>query len=366
MSSTIVAIGDSHLGFRHRLSVERLRDFDRAFLDAIKKAKKLEPVLWLFAGDLAHHSRPNPVSMRLLVKTLREIADKAPVVVAIGNHEIEGHLGTTYSPLYADIHENIHVLSTENPIKIVELGGEKVNVLGFQFIRNKKLAEESLRDLSKNVEKKEGSLNILFLHQAIERYLEPHEIGLPVLREAAQKFDLILSGHVHKHQRIKEVFDVTPAYYIGSTERVSFNEADHQNGFMVFEDFDFSNPRFIGVDSRPMKSVTLDAEKMTPEILNKKIAEIIEENKDVKLLQINIDALIDGNFLDVRRDWEGQYKDFTVLDVNVNPKLSEKTVQLEKPELNEDLITEYFEKMGLKEQKELLETTLELYRKYGG
>ncbi len=365
MGSAIAAISDCHLGYRHRFSVERLRDYDAAFREAVEKAKSYEPGLWLFGGDLLHHSKPNPVSMRLVVQTLRELAQSAPVVVAIGNHEIEGHLGTTYATLYGDIHERIHVLSTEQPIKVVDVAGKRVNVLGFQFIRNRTVAEESLRDLSKGVERRQGAVNILFLHQAIERYLEPHEIGLPALREVAPRYDLVVSGHVHKHQEIREISDVTPAYYIGATERVSFNEAANPTGFMVFRDFDFRRPEYVPVSSAPMRAIKDDLGKKSPDEINAFIARSIEENKSAKLLQVNLTASVDGEFLDVRRDWKSAYPDFTVLDVNVTPAFAEKHVELEKPELNEDLIREYFEKTGRQGEEELLAATLDLYERYG-
>lgn len=331
-----------------------------AFNDAVAKALKCDPDVILFAGDLMHHPRPDPVTLRKLIRTIVQLAEKTQVVMCIGNHEIEGHLSTTYTPIYSDLHKNIHVLSSENPRVKINLIGREVNLYGFEYTRNRNTVEKKLIELSKNIK---SGYNILCMHQAVERYLNPYEISLKTLREVAGKYNLILFGHVHKHQPIKELSDITPAYYIGSTERISFNEAENQTGMMLFRNIDPTKPEFIRVESASMKQVSQNLGRKTPEEINQQIEKTISENSKTELLQININVQIDGDYLNVRHDWAEQNPNFTILDVNVNPTTTEASFKMDKININEETIKEYFQKTGLNNPS-LEETCIKLYQKY--
>ncbi len=354
----ICCISDCHLGYKHRFKETRLKDYENAFLEAVEKARTFEPALWIFAGDLLHHVKPDPESMKLVMRTLLKLAEKAHVVLCIGNHEIGGNLGTTYSPLFEIVHENIHVLSTENPHVVLNIEGKRIALHGFQYLRNKNNAEETLKEIS-NFEK--NDIDFLCVHQALQGYLEPHEISVRCLKEVEKNYDLILFGHVHKHQRIVETD--APAYYVGSTERISFNEAENRTGFMVFRNLDFKNPEFVPVSSAPMKRISYTLGRKTPVEINEEINELIKQGIDKKLLQINLNVKVEGSHLDIRREWADTYKNFTVLDVNVLPIAHEKEITFDRIEINERLVEEYFGKMGIMDD-ELKRMCLDLYEKY--
>jgi DNA repair exonuclease SbcCD nuclease subunit len=356
--ANIAFIGDCHLGYRHRFKAQRLRDYARAFEEAVAKALRLKPDVVVFTGDLVHHPKPDPVSLRTVMRKLVEVADVCPVVVCIGNHEIEGHLGTTYSPIYNDIHEDINVLTSESPHVLLNIHRKTYGFHGFEYTRSRERAEEKLRSVSA---KADGDVNILCLHQAIERYLSPHEISVAALREAAPNYDLIVSGHVHKHQPINEVFDTTPAFYCGSTERISFNESGNRNGFLLFEG-DYNKPRFVKVDSAGMSHIKEEFDG-TPEEINRRLEELINGHR-APLLSIELTSDVSGDFMDVRRDWSTFEPGRTILEVNVVPKAGEVDVQLERVELSEDLIREYFAKSG-NENRELMELCVQLFNEYG-
>ncbi|MCG2782919.1 MAG: metallophosphoesterase [Candidatus Altiarchaeales archaeon] len=357
----ICCISDSHLGYRHRMKKQRLLDYENSFLDATSKAMELNPSMLIFAGDLVHHPRPEPKSLHTLITKLIDIAEKTPVIVCIGNHEIEGHLGTAYTPIFSDLHKNIHVLSTDNPHITLNLDGKRVGIHGFQYLRSRKLAQEKLAEIS-GFEK--NDYDILCLHQGIERYLSPFELSLKVLREAAGKFDLILSGHVHKHQEIKELMDVTPSYYVGSTERISFNEAENPTGFLALRNF--NEVEFIPVKSAIMDSVKGNLGSMKPGDVNKTIEDIIKDNRGrTECLQIRINVELEGDYFDLRHDWS-QEQGFKILDVSVIPSAEEEFKSLEKIEISKDLVEEYFEKSGMHAREDLREICKELYEKYAG
>ncbi len=360
--TSICCISDCHLGFRHRLKVQRMKDYEKAFNEALDKALSYEPILLIFGGDTFHHIRPDPKSMQTVVKRIREIADSIPCVFSIGNHEIETHLGSSYIPLLSDMHENIHVLTSESPHKYFKIDGRKLGVHGFQYIRNKKIAEEKLEEITAQIS--EDDINILCIHQAIEGCLEPHEISLTQLRQSAEKYDLILSGHVHKHQPITEISDITPAFYIGSTERISFNESENETGFLLFTNFDFQKPRFIQINSATMKVIKKDLGRKKPSEINKDIEKIIEENQHIACLRLTLSAEIDGDYFDVFHDWDERYPEFTILDVSLIPASGDETISLERLEINEKIFDEYFEKRGIGDKEELKSLCKELYQKH--
>ena len=359
---SICCVSDSHLGYRHRLKLQRLRDYEKAFVDSMNKVIELKPELFILGGDIFHYPRPDPRSMYIFLKKILEIADSTEIVICIGNHEIEGHLGTAYAPIFSELHKNINVLTTDNPHINLKIDGEEIGVHGFQYIRDRKVAEETLIDISNEVD--ENCHNILCIHQGIEKYIDPFEISIKTLRDISNKYDLILSGHLHKHQRIEEVFDITPAFYIGSTERISFNEWNNKNGFLVFREFEFNNPEFIEIKSADMGVIRKILGKKTPSEINSYIDTIIRENIDKKCLQIVIEAEIRGDYLDILQDWELRYPEFTILDVNVIPKTYETDIEFTGIEINRRLLEEYFEKTGLKDRKDLMELCIRLYERY--
>jgi len=271
--------------------------------------------------------------MKLIIKALMSAADRTQVVVAIGNHELDGHLNTAYQPLFSDLHENIHVLSTENPHVVLDVSGKKMGLHGFQYLRGRDAAEAELKKTTAELAsmKEPPETNILIIHQAIEGYLSPYEVSLKALKDISRKYDLILAGHVHKYQRIKEVG--CPAYYIGATEHTSFNEAENRTGFLVFRDAGFDNPLYVETDAVPMRRIKEDIGRKTPAEINAYIKKLIEENSPVRCLQISLEAEVTGDPFDIRYDWEKDYPQFVILSVSVLPKIGSEVIKLEKPRL---------------------------------
>jgi len=364
--STICCISDCHLGYMHRLKKERLEDYEKAFSEAVAKAMEYSPELLIFGGDLFHHTRPDPRSMKLIINTLMTVAVKTNIVVAIGNHELDGHLKTAYQPLFSEFHENIHVLSTENPHIILKLSGKKVGIHGFQFLRGREAAEAELKKVTTELpgmdEKPEK--NILCLHQAVEGYLAPFEISVRALKDASAKYDLVLTGHVHKYQKIKEAS--CPAYYMGATERTSFNESENVTGFLVFKDMDFKNPLYVETCAVPMRRIKEDVGKKTPAEINERIKKLIEANADVRCLQISLEADVAGDSFDIRYDWEKDYPQYAILGVSILPKIGNEVIKIEKAQIDPKVIEEYFEKKGMGARKDLRDACVKFYEKYGG
>ena len=363
--SAICCISDCHLGYMHRLKKERIDDYEKAFGDAVSKALEYGPELIIFGGDLFHHTRPDPRSLKVIIRTLMEAAERTKVVVAIGNHELDGHLKTAYQPLFSDFHGNIHVLSTDNPHITLELSGKTVGIHGFQYLRGREAAEAELKKTTAELAAMKGrpETNILVVHQAVEGYLSPYEISLRAFKEASGKYDLILTGHVHKYQRIKEAG--CPAYYMGATERTSFNEAENATGFLVFKDYDFENPVYVESAAVPMRRIKEDIGKKTPAEINEHVKRLIEENPSIRCLQISLEAEVAGDPFDIRYDWEKDYPQYVILGVSILPKIGSEEIKIEKAQIDPNVIGEYFEKKGMAARKDLKDACVRFYEKYG-
>jgi hypothetical protein len=134
---------------------------------------------------------------------------------------------------------------------------------------------------------------------------------------------------------------------------------------MVFEDYNFASPNFLEVESASMKKITCELGPKTPQEINAFVESKIREQEGTKLLQIEVKAEVLGDILDVRQDLSDVYPSYTLLDVNIVSPLSEKKITLERLEISQDTIREYFEKSGLVNQEELLSTCVKLFEEYG-
>jgi hypothetical protein len=113
-----------------------------------------------------------------------------------------------------------------------------------------------------------------------------------------------------------------------------------------------------------MKQHKITTGKKTPDEINKMIEQLIVQNQKTELLNLEVSAEVDGDFLNVRHDWAEQHPNFTVLEVNVNPVASEGEFKMERITASEDGIREFFQKTGII-NKELEEKCIRLFQKYG-
>ena len=77
----------------------------------------------------------------------------------------------------------------------------------------------------------EDKKNVLFTHIDIIGFTMSNgfKANVGFKKEDLKKFDLVISGHYHKHQEVGNII------YVGSTHQTSFGERDQKHGFMVFD-----------------------------------------------------------------------------------------------------------------------------------
>ncbi len=249
-SIRVLLVADTHLGFDDppRPRIERRRrgpDFFRNFELALEPALRGAVDLVLHGGDLLFRSRVPQGLVTRAFEPLRAVAEaEVPVVVVPGNHE-RSHLPR---PLVAD-HPRLHVLNQPRTVRIERPGG-RIAVAGFPFHREaRRRFPELLAATEWSAEP--AALRLLLLHQAIEGarvalgHHPDHDYTFRGADDVVRGRDLppafaaVLSGHIHRHQRLTRDLSgrplPCPVFYPGSVERTSFAERAEAKGYLILE-----------------------------------------------------------------------------------------------------------------------------------
>jgi hypothetical protein len=122
----------------------------------------------------------------------------------------------------------------------------------------------------------------------------------------------------------------------------------------------------VETDATPMRRIKEDVGKKTPAEINAHIKKLIEENCDVRCLQITLEADVAGDSFDIRYDWEKDFPQYVILGVSILPKIGNEVIKIEKAQIDPKVIEEYFEKKGMGGRKDLRDACVKFYETYGG
>jgi DNA repair exonuclease SbcCD nuclease subunit len=235
----ILLVADTHLGFDDPAHprVKRPRrgpDFFANFERALEPALRGEVDAVVHGGDLFYRSR---IPASLVERAFRPIAAVGargvPVLIVPGNHE-RSHIPF---PLFA-VHRNVYIFDRPRTFVI-----EGVAFSGFPFARDvRERFTGLLRQTSHDAA--HASVKLLCIHQAVEgaRVGTPEFLfttGPDVIRgrDLPAGFAAVLSGHIHRGQRLTRCLDgapfATPVFYPGSVERTSMAERYETKGYLV-------------------------------------------------------------------------------------------------------------------------------------
>jgi DNA repair exonuclease SbcCD nuclease subunit len=289
----VLLVADTHLGFDEPLHarVERRRrgpDFLANFEQALQPALRGEVDAVVHGGDLFYRSR---VQAALVERVFRPIARVAalgvPVFIVPGNHE----RSRIPFPLFA-LHRNVFVFDRPRTFTVPWAGGTAA-LSGFPFAADVRGRFRSLV-ADTGYAAAPASLRLLCLHQAVEgaKVGTPEFVfdrGADVIRgrDLPEGFAAVLSGHIHRGQRLSRALDgrpfAAPVFYPGSVERTSFAERLETKGYLVLR------VRPSGVESwdwfplpaRPMVRLALAAEGLAGpdlvEALRRRLRELPED-----------------------------------------------------------------------------------------
>jgi DNA repair exonuclease SbcCD nuclease subunit len=292
----IVHVSDTHLGYQAYRAIDkesglnqREVDVNKAFEQAVSKAIEIKPDAVLHTGDLFDSVRPSNRTLHFATQQLLRLSSAGiPVVIISGNHSLPrmrdtGHIFQLFTlPAFP----NLYPVFKSRYEKIV-INGMAVHAI--PQCLTKEDFDEQLKQIKLD---KSAKYNILILHAAIAGIPE-FSMGEFNEQEVAEsylkpEFDYIGLGHYHKYTQLAE-----NAFYVGSTERFSFNEVGQEKGFMEI-DLNSGKATFHRLKIRAMIELPSinaqgkDAESTMKEIVNVLNRDSIGKNRIVRLTIENI------------------------------------------------------------------------------
>jgi len=293
----VLHLADTHLGYSAYRKVteegvnQREIDVYDAFSQCINYAVKTKPDLVLHAGDLFDSVRPTNRAITVaLQQILRLSKENIPFIVISGNHEtpklketgniftIFEHLDHVY-PIHNNRYETVSLKNKD----------ETLMVHAIPQCQNPKEFEINLKKITRD---KKADFNVLMAHGAVAgikefKMNEFNELFIPV-KNLQEDFDYIALGHYHMYTKLQE-----NAFYAGSTEHLSFTEADSQKGYLEIDLGQKLKYRFIPIKTRIMVDApSLDCSKLRIEQIVQKVEETIRsiDPKD-KIIRVRLENI---------------------------------------------------------------------------
>ena len=288
----ILHLADTHLGYSAYRKInkdginQREVDIYDAFKQVIDYSIKIKPDFIIHAGDLFDSVRPNNRAISVALQEFIRLSNKEiPLIVISGNHEtpklretgnifrIFDHLENIY-PVYDNKYEILDFKKNNKTISFHALP---------QFLNKKEFDENLKKVKTKNI----SDYNFLILHGAVTGMKEfsmnefnEHIIPKKIIND---NFDYIALGHYHKFTKISE-----NTFYSGSSEKLSFSEANEKKGFIEIDLDKEITTKFIELKTRPMIDLKpILCEDLSPEkimkILSNTLSELDPKNKIIRL-----------------------------------------------------------------------------------
>ena len=292
----VLHFADSHIGTESygRTDPEtglssRVVDFLHRMDDMIDFARENDVDLTVFAGDAFKNPTPNPTYQREFAHRVRDLAELAPVVLLIGNHDMApSSIKATSIEIYDTLDvPNVHVAQGYDvePIETkrgaVAVGTapyplrsrilEHLPTMGRTIAETDRMLEEELVKILDEMAEKADTFDmprLLIGHFSVGGAVLGSERGIMLGRDvmvpkqalADLRWDYVALGHIHKHQNLTpDREDAPPVVYSGSIERIDFGEEGDLKGFCWVElQRNAANWQFHKLNARPF--VTLKAD----------------------------------------------------------------------------------------------------------
>lgn len=277
---SFVHTADLHLGYTQYNLDARREDFNATFQELVDKTIELKPDFMIMAGDIFQHARPSNVTLENAITTFRRLRDAGiPVLAVDGSHDSAPNMitGTILNPLdsaglilYLPRHEGAYWRN------------ESCYVYGIPNFRTSRKTEEELPAfLEKNKPIPDPSLfNILIFHSTLDipslkRPQMEAETRPELLPEG---FNYYAGGHVHTPHKFP--FKKGLLVYSGSTETVSYDEAETEKGFYHVEVNEKGVPKLHRIKlETPRHFIILDHDYtgLTPAKITETAIELVKE-----------------------------------------------------------------------------------------
>ncbi len=269
----------------------RVVDFLRRMDEMVAHARENEVDLVIFAGDAFKTRTPNPTYQREFAWRIQDLAELAPVVLLVGNHDLPPNsLKASSIEIYDTLRvsnvrvaQEYEVFPVETRRGTVVVGAapypirsrlmQDIDTRRMTIKETDKQLEEVLTDILNELAEQADSIapdapRILTGHFTVrgaslgsERNVmlgRDVQMSLHLLADA--RWDYVALGHIHKHQNLtRDRIDVPPVVYSGSLERIDFGEEADTKGFCWVElERGATRWQFIPVEARPMVTLRAD------------------------------------------------------------------------------------------------------------
>jgi len=267
----LLHFADVHLGqtnFGHLDTATGLHSRILDYLDAldcvVEAAQKYQPDLIIFAGDAFRTRSPVPTLVTPFAERMIQLADVAPMVMVVGNHDrLKSGKGRAHS---IDVMSHLgakHDIIVESEIAGHLIGEAYVVTLPWFY-------DKDLTDVYDAINKVLGDSPddntpcILAAHVGVpglrlnDGYVYREEPGndLCVPSDLFNVFDYSALGHIHGRQC---VVDNPPAVYCGSLERIDWGERGGSKGFVLADvNIDNTSWEFVDVPVRDMVDIQIE------------------------------------------------------------------------------------------------------------
>lgn len=288
----------------------RVRDFLDRLDEVVAYAAEGDADLVIFAGDAFKTRDPDPTQQREFARRIKQLADRAPTFLLVGNHDVPGMAQKATS---VDIFRALDVpgviVGHRDGSQIVQTKRGPLFLAWMPFpVRNRLLAqaESPFREEHRgaSIEQLDARLQAIVadLLRALAEEARAHDVPrvlaghfsvsgatfgsersvmlgrdlvVPKSALADPVWDYVALGHIHKHQsltaderggserpRVSPL--LPPVVYSGSLERIDFGEEVEDKGFCWVEVARGSaNWRFHKVNARRFLTIKADVREAT-------------------------------------------------------------------------------------------------------
>lgn len=297
----VLHFADLHVGMENYGKLDpqtgissRIRDFLDRLDEVCAYAVDHAADLVLFAGDAFKTRDPDPTQQREFARRIKRLAERVPVFMLVGNHDLPNLAARATS---IDIFSTLEVpnitVGRAPGGRVFETRRGPLFLAWMPFpVRNRLLAREEHREAS--LEALDRALEAVVTEtladlagqaaeQPMPRLLAGHftvagavfgsersvmtgrDLAVPKSALAEPAWDYVALGHIHKHQDLtrgdRETWPETPPLvYSGSLERIDFGEAAEPKGFCWLElARGATRWEFVPVQARPFVVIDVDA-----------------------------------------------------------------------------------------------------------
>lgn len=285
-----IAFSDCHLNNWSKFNLKGSRtDYSFLVLKHIFKFGIDHKIPILFSGDWIHTKES--IDMELFIKST-EFYDKyshelkLQVYAISGNHDLyKSNSFKKPSKSYITAMSIIYPWLRCVDFKTLDLG--KFVIHGIPYLDNNIGIKEGI----KSIKVTKGKKNILLLHTDYDgaRDTDGRITGSVenLDRTLLRKFDLVLCGHIHKHQKLDK-----HVYMVGAPSQQRFTDEGNKMGYI--EIYDDMKTRFVPLDGMP-EFITVSSEDEIEEDNNYyrviKQQDMVEENNKLKNIKRSLSKI---------------------------------------------------------------------------